>query len=527
MISNNKFLSMFNSPVRKLMGRVEVYQGSTLTLVCGCHDRLREFTVERVGEGKFFGYGVCHKLNVKLLDRDRDLSITTANSLEIEFGIGTEYLYPFPKFYVTQVYRDEVTNELSITAYDRLYQAAEHTAAELNLPSSYTIGNVATACGKLLGLPVNTNGIAAFTTNYPNGANFEGTETVREVLNAIAEATQTIYFINWDWVLTFVRLDQPQALLIDKSKYFDLDNGDNRRLAKITHATELGDNVTASTLATGTTQYVRDNPFWELREDIDSLVNDALAAVGGLTINQFSCSWRGNPLLEIGDHIGLESKDSSIISSYLLNDTLTFNGALSQNTEWQYDANEEETAENPTSLGDALRQTYARVNKANKEITLVASKTEANTEAISSLWITTEGVSASVQAVENATSAAIENTNNELALLTSRVNASISAEDVQLQIERELANGVNSVTTTTGFTFNETGLTVSKSGSEINTTISENGMTVYRNSEAVLSADNEGVKAEDLHAVTYLIIGTNSRLENYGFGRTGCFWIGG
>jgi hypothetical protein len=58
------------------------------------------------------------------------------------------------------------------------------------------------------------------------------------------------------------------------------------------------------------------------------------------------------------------------------------------------------------------------------------------------------------------------------------------------------------------------------------TTITEDGMTVYRNEEAVLVADNEGVKAEDLHATTYLIVGQFSRFEDYG-DRTGCFWIGG
>ena len=66
MISNDKFLTMFNSPVRYLRGRVEFYEGSTLTLICGCHDRLKEFTIERIGEGKFLGYGICHKIKAYL-----------------------------------------------------------------------------------------------------------------------------------------------------------------------------------------------------------------------------------------------------------------------------------------------------------------------------------------------------------------------------------------------------------------------------------------------------------------------------
>ena len=70
-------------------------------------------------------------------------------------------------------------------------------------------------------------------------------------------------------------------------------------------------------------------------------------------------------------------------------------------------------------------------------------------------------------------------------------------------------------------------MTVDKANSEMKTTITEDGMTVYKNDEAVLVADNVGVNAKNLHATTYLIIGTNSRFEDYGTNRTGCFWIGG
>ncbi|MBQ8763148.1 MAG: hypothetical protein IJZ07_03505 [Clostridia bacterium] len=55
-------------------------------------------------------------------------------------------------------------------------------------------------------------------------------------------------------------------------------------------------------------------------------------------------------------------------------------------------------------------------------------------------------------------------------------------------------------------------------------------MSVYKNEEEVLTANNEGVKAANLHATTYLIIGNYSRFEDYtnadGEARTGCFWIG-
>lgn len=115
------FLDCINSPVRNVRARVELYNGSTLISTFKYTDRLKSFTVERVGEGKFFGFGICQRLNVKIIDKDRELSITTANTFNVAFGTNNSYIYPFPVFQVSEVHRDEATNELSITAYDVIY----------------------------------------------------------------------------------------------------------------------------------------------------------------------------------------------------------------------------------------------------------------------------------------------------------------------------------------------------------------------------------------------------------------------
>lgn len=46
-----------------------------------------------------------------------------------------------------------------------------------------------------------------------------------------------------------------------------------------------------------------------------------------------------------------------------MNDTIEYNGGLVEKTLWNYDENTTETESNPTSLGDLLKQTYARVDK--------------------------------------------------------------------------------------------------------------------------------------------------------------------
>ena len=530
-ITDAIYTEMIDSPVRMFRGRVEFYEGSTLTLTCGCHDHLKDFSIERLGEdGKFFGFGVCQKLNVHLIDKNREIQPQPGGILEVVFGIDNDYMYPFPKFYITESHRDEKTNELSITAYDSLYAATAFNVSELGMVAPYTMRSFGAAIAGYLGLPFGIENVDddCFDVVYENGANFDGSETLREALNYIAEATQTIFYVNHDWRLIFKRLDRDgePVIKITKDKYFELESGANRRLSNITSATELGDNITATTGVSGTTQFVRDNPFWDIRDDRADALEAAINNIGGITINTFDCDWRGNFLVEIGDKLQLTTKDYNEVKSYLLNDTLNFDGAMTQHTQWNYTDNSMETASNPTTLGEALNHTYARVDKANRQIEMVASQVNAHEETISSLLINTDNITQSVSQVQENITVEINGVNQEIESLRNEVEMKMTSEEVKITIREELETGVDKITTSTGFTFDEVGLTIDKTGSEMTTQITEDGMTVYRSGSEVLVANNEGVRAEDLNATTYLIIGKNSRLENYNNSRTGCFWIG-
>lgn len=738
----NKTATMINSPVRTVKAKAEQYTGSALDNTYSYNDALVSINIDRVGEeSKFFGFGVCQKANIKLRDLERSINITTANSFKLYLKENEidGYISNFPIFDVTETNRDENTNQLSITAYDKIHKAEEHTVEELGLVG-YTVREFADACAAIIGASgveiIGVSDLACFSTYFESGANFEGTETIRTALNAVAEATQTIYYLNADNVLVFKRLDvsgQP-VLTIGKADYITLDSKTNRRLSGVCHATELGDNVNGGlrkivsgeavrldnvapeeqvikvrvedantlfarcgknlapklqttainqgvtfepvenggiavsgmpsgvsvcTLATikpivttgkvtfsltgnyinivpdikilnsaghsiaqfqtgktqvidldlypdaatwiiaikreansvavsgtvyvqlelgdkateyepfniqtytpeadgtvsgvialyptttlytstntpitaeyyqensisGTIQYVRNNPFWDLREDIADLVDNALAAVHKLTINQFSCSWRGNYLLEVADKIALITKDDEEVISYIINDTLFYNGSLTETTSWNYADDTGATAANPTTIGEALNQTSAKVDKVNKEIELLASKNNTNEEAIASIRLDTENITSTVQKIDKTTQESIENLNAVTNNLSTELHQ--TATDIEISIQELREMEIDSVTTTTGFTFNQDGLTVTKSDSEIKTQITENGMTVYKDNQEVLIANNKGVQAIDLNASTYLIVGKNSRFEDYVSNRTGCFWIGG
>lgn len=527
--NNTALLEALTSPVRELSASIYWYNENGILKNILTSSDIINLSVERVGiDGKFFGFGITQKLVMKIQDKNRSFDFTKSDYVEILFGAaGTNYYFS-PYLYITDVERDENTNELSITAYDKIYKkATEYTIEDLGLESYSTPDLLIAIIEKLeLTLDLPMYGIDTFDSYiYTSGANFSGSETIRDVLNAIAETYQAIYYIDYNNTLCFKRLQNSDEVchILNLEDYFTLTSKGRRTLDGVAHATELGDNLVSSLENGGVIQYVRNNPFWEVREDVATLVEDATEAIGGLYIDEFECEWRGLFNLEIGDRILIVNKDGSYIFSFILNDVIEFDGGMKQKTQWSYTEDNSESSNNPTSLGDIVKDTYAKVDKVNKQIELVATETSGNSERLAALEVSTEGITATVSDLQKS----VEDANGELASIKNSVETAITPEDVQIAIKKEMDNGVDKITTATGFTFNEEGLTVSKTDSEMKTTITEDGMVVYKNDEAVLTANNVGVDAVNLHATTYLIVGNNSRFEDYGENRTGCFWIGG
>ena len=103
-------------------------------------------------------------------------------------------------------------------------------------------------------------------------------------------------------------------------------------------------------------------------------------------------------------------------------------------------------------------------------------------------------------------------------------------EKLEMKVTQLVESGIDKVETTTGYRFDHEGLKISKSGEEMSNLLDNTGMYVKRDDEEILTANNKGVNATNLHAKTYLIIGSGdgrSRFEDYGTNETGCFCIGG
>lgn len=163
------------------------------------------------------------------------------------------------------------------------------------------------------------------------------------------------------------------------------------------------------------------------------------------------------------------------------------------------------------------------------ELSTIKSETKTISETVTSLQLGSDSINASVKSLEQTVKETSEGLANDISIIQDQVNLAMTSDDVKIEIEKKLINGVNKVSTTTGYTFNENGLNISKSDSEMKTQITEDGMKIYKNNDIMLTANNQGVDAKNLHATTYLIIGGNSRMEDFmenGSKRTAIFWIG-
>ena len=163
------------------------------------------------------------------------------------------------------------------------------------------------------------------------------------------------------------------------------------------------------------------------------------------------------------------------------------------------------------------------------DISSLEYETKTIKENMTSLTLDNNSINASVKALQETVTKTADGLANDIASVQNQVNMTMTSEDVKLEIQKEMSKGTNKVATSTGFTFDQNGLNVSKTDSEMKTQITEDGMKIYKNDDVMLTANNQGVDAKNLHATTYLIIGGNSRMEDiieHGTKRTAIFWIG-
>lgn len=261
----------------------------------------------------------------------------------------------------------------------------------------------------------------------------------------------------------------------------------------------------------------------QLNEIAERLYNE----ISGIYYRPFNAVLQGNPCIEVGDDVDIHTKNMDV-QSYVLERTIKGIQALKDT----FDANGVyEYSTKGNSIQKEIRQLKGKSNVLERNV-------EETRETIKDVE---SGLSAEIVKNTQEISHTISETNQKLENETSALRSSQSSieqkvDGLGVEFKEEISridaqgNEIEELKKTS-YKFDTEDLTIEKSGSEIKTKINEDGMRVFKNDEEMLKANNEGVDAVNLHAKTWLIIGNNSRLEDYvnadGEKRTACFWIGG
>ena len=524
--------SNITAPARYVKCKVELYNGSTLLHTFLPDGNLQSVSIE-ADAAQLFGFTSSQKLTISLIDKDGAITASKGNICRVYIGTAngneTEYANRC-RFYVDECTRKDCN--VTITAYDALsVLAGKDVIGNLDVDAPFTIQEYASAIASYIGLSAVFDSGTCNNLTYTEDAlpNLSGRETLRDVLKSIAEATGTVCYMDSNNNIRFRVLSATSALSITKSDYFSFSVENGTTLTGVTSATELGDNVTAGD-SSGFNQILRDNPFIVNRSDIPDILTAILTQNSAVGIVPYKLKWRGNPAVEYGDTVTVTKPDDTTVNVVYLGETLKYTGGLS--AESDFDTPQEEVPQsNPASIGERINQTIARVDKVNNEITLLSQTTSDNTENIASLMTDSTEIKGTVSELKKDN----ETSKQQLTELTQK------SSSIELSVQSIQDDGVSKVTTSTGFTFDENGLTIDQSDSATKTVVDETGLTVKDTSGSsekellyVGTSDDAGegiVRTDNIRVSRYLIVGSNSRFEDYVTDdddhRTGCFYIGG
>ena len=235
------------------------------------------------------------------------------------------------------------------------------------------------------------------------------------------------------------------------------------------------------------------------REDF---IEGIFGALFGLQFEMYELESFGIGYLKLGDFFTLQTPDGENHTALMLRDDLQITQGLSETIRLEAPEATEADYSAASETDRVLNKTILKVDKQAQEITALVSKTE--------------NIASDVDGLSGA--------------ITHLTEIMVDSDSVDVKISTAIGE-IDSVTTSTGYTFDQDGLHIQKvvdgESEEMENLLDNTGMYVKRDGEDILSANNEGVDAINLRSRQFLIIGDNSRFENYGSDRTACFFIGG
>lgn len=439
----------------------------------------------------------------------------------VRFGVKapdeTQYSYKeYGTYIIKESKYDDESSALNLECYDLMiqsmipydltleYPVVESEEVTIEEPELITVKDLLDAICDRFGW---TKGYSTFTNSgvVIDEEKFDTSYTFRDVLDQIAQVAAGVIAFKNDALCVLYPTASGET--IDPSNLQSLTIGEKYGPINsvVLSRSPQEDNIYAqdadSVETNGLTEVrIENNEIMDShREDFIDAILDRL---NGLQFHRYELQSFGIGYLDLCDIFTLETLDGSQYDAIMLVDELRISQSLTENCRFETPEATETDYEAASTTDKLLNKTILKVDKQAQEITAIVSRAEK--------------VESDVDVVSDQ--------------VTKMAEVMMDAESVEIKISTAI-EGIDSVTTSTGYTFDEDGLTIAKDGEEMKNKLDNTGMYVTRDDEEILTANNQGVSAVNLTSRQYLIVGDNSRFENYNNGtddkRTACFWIGG
>lgn len=467
------------------------FEGALLTSV------MQQAEIEMEGYGPDFAEAMKgERLSIKL-------TVTGETTGTKEFGTFT----------VKEAeYKDE-SNTVRLTCYDLMLAAMTEYASVVDFPEAATEDDPAEATeetaspvtlGDYLQAICNHLGIPLATPTFVNSdvvideEKYDGQYTFRDVLTEIAQAAAGTIAIKNDEL--YVLYPTATEKIVEPSNLKSITVGEKYGPVNsvVLARTPQEDNIYRRDDAAEKVCEIKieNNQLMDShREDfIDGIYN----ALEGLTYYPHEIESYGIGILDICDFFTIETLGGATYTALHLSGEMEITQGLVERTKG--------------TAPEATETDYKAASESDRKINITILRVDKQEQTIQALATRTENR-------EN-------ELNGQVEQITNQVKTLMTPDQVQILIS-ETVDGINSITTETGYTFDKDGLLIQKAGEEIENKLDHTGMYVNRTDDNVMTANAEGVQAINLTARKHLQIGVNSRLEDYDGNRTACFYIGG
>lgn len=471
------------------------YEGSLLRTVMKCLDI--ELDTELLDNpGAIAGIAIAGEAVAGVLEVNDKNTIRSAR-----FGVkapgDVDYAYvEYGSYIIKDVTKDEEQQTIRLECYDYMLQSMIPYDLALDYSAGVTVKDFLDAICDRLGW---AKGYGTFYNSdvLIEEEKYDASDTFRDVLDEIAAVA--------GGMIGFVGTELQVIYPTSTGEIIDEENLKSLKIGKkygpvnsiVLSRTPQEDNIfkkDAGSIAEHGLTEIRIENNQIIDSHREDFMDGICAALFGLSFELYELESFGIGYLNFGDIFALKTADGVEHRALMLCDDLKITQGVSETSKLEEPevTNTDYTAASTTDKD--LRKTILRVDKQDNKITALASRTD-----------TLE---------------------SGLADVTRKAELTISPEAVDIKIS-EAINGIDSVETSTGYTFDKDGLNIHKDGEEMHNTLDNTGMYVRRSGTDVLTANNEGVNAINLSARQYLIVGSNARFEDYPGNRTACFYIGG